>query len=288
MEKVPLFGFQFWNASGEEEVASLLTGGRAIDLFAKDNINFLITPNAYDIAQYHTKYPSIFQFFREAGVVLADGMPIVWLSRLNKKKSALKHRITGSDLFPVLWENIRSSGKKAFFILPSEEIGQRLKQQHPQTEYIVPGFFDEDGDSYIEQFLGEHIDKIKAFQPEYLFIGITLPKQQKIAMRLHHLLSGKVKFNCLIAILGGSFEFYVGLKKRAPLFLQKSGFEWLYRFVQEPKRTWKRYTFGNLVFIRVAIRELFKRTGRHPQIAVTSAISPTSPRPKVKNVLERT
>ncbi|HEY4208558.1 MAG TPA: WecB/TagA/CpsF family glycosyltransferase [Puia sp.] len=260
MEKVPLFGFQFWNASDEEEVASLLTGARRKDLFKDDNVNFLITPNAFDIAQYHTKYSTIHRFFKDAGVVLADGMPIVWLSRLNKRAS-LKNRIAGSDLFPVLWQKIKEEKKKAFFILPNKTLGEKLTSEHSLAQYIVPGIFDEDADAYVEKFLAENIEQIKAFRPEYIFIGITLPKQQKIAMRLHHLLSGKTDFNCLIAILGASFEFYFGLKKRAPAFFQKSGTEWLYRFCQEPKRTWRRYTIGNLVFIRIAMQELIKRPG---------------------------
>lgn len=263
MEKVPLFGFEFWNASNEQEVADVLTTeSTRQELFAKDNINFLITPNAFDITQYHTRYKSIFRFFQNAGVVLPDGMPIVWLSRLNNRKNSLKQRLTGSDLFPLLWQKIKKNKQKAFFILPSHAIGRQLQTEYPLIQYIVPAYFNagDDGDTYIETFIETHIQAIKNFQPEFIFIGITLPKQQKIAMRLHHHLSGKVRFNCLIAMLGASFEFYLGLKKRAPVFLQKSGFEWLYRFVLEPKRTWKRYTFGNLVFIRIAIKELFSNT----------------------------
>jgi N-acetylglucosaminyldiphosphoundecaprenol N-acetyl-beta-D-mannosaminyltransferase len=258
MKKVPLFGFEFWNASDEKEVVEFLSGARRPELFTRDNINFLITPNAFEIAEYHTRYGQMHRFFQGAGVVLADGMPIVWLSKLNKN-NALKNRITGSDLFPVLWERIKQTNKKAFFIVCDHSLGQKLKEEHPLTEYIVPGFFPDNGDAYIEKFLDSHIEEITAFEPEYLFIGITLPKQQKIAMRLHHLLSGKVGFNCLIATLGASFEFYFGLKKRAPAFFQKSGTEWLYRFWQEPRRTWRRYTIGNLVFMRIAIKELFKR-----------------------------
>ena len=258
MEKLRLFGLAFWNASGEAEVVAAITGPERSQLFAKDNINFLITPNAYDIAQYHTRYKNIFQFFQQSGVVLADGMPIVWLSKLYK--GSLKKRLTGSNLFPILWQQIKTAGTKAFFILPNRDIGERLRQEHPHTQYIVPDFFDEHDDAYIERFLHQHIDQIRSFQPDYIFIGITLPKQQKIAMQLHNLLSNKVNFNALIAILGASFEFYFGLKKRAPVVFQRTGTEWLYRFWQEPKRTWKRYTVGNVVFLGIVIRELFKRT----------------------------
>ena len=258
MEKLRLFGFEFWNSRSEAEVVTELTGPRKEALFATGNINFLITPNAYDIAQYHTKYTAIYHFLQRAGVVLADGMPIVWLSKL--KKRSLKKRIAGSDLFPALWTAVKEGQKKAFFILPNRELGERFVSEHPLTQYIVPDFFNGNDDTYIEKFVDSHIQQIREFKPEYLFIGITLPKQQKIAIRLHQLLSGKSDFNCLISILGASFEFYFGLKKRAPAIFQKTGTEWLYRLCQEPKRTWRRYTIGNLIFLRVAIKELFKRS----------------------------
>ena len=257
LEKLHLLGFNFWNASDEKEVVSALTGPGSRDLFAKDNINFLITPNAYDIAQYHTKYRGIYRHFQHSAVVLPDGMPIVWLSKFTKRP--LKKRIPGSDLFPVLWSEIRQTNKKVFFILPSRQLGERLVSEHPLTQYIVPDFFHEDDDHYIEKFVEQHIETIRAFEPEFLFIGITLPKQQKLAIHLHRLLSGTVNFNCLISILGASFEFYSGSKKRAPVFFRRTGLEWLYRLAQEPKRTWRRYTIGSLVFLGVAMNEMVVR-----------------------------
>lgn len=260
MEKIPFLGFDFWNAADEQEVVSALTGPEAGELFTKDNVNFLITPNAYDIAQYHTRYKVIYSFFRRAGVVLADGMPIVWLSRFRKR--SLQKRIPGSDLFPVLWAAIRDSGKKAFFILSNRALGDRLVGEYPLAQYVVPDIFNEDDDAYVASFVQQHIAAVKDLQPEFIFIGITLPKQQKLAMQLYGELSGSVQFNCLISILGASFEFYSGVKKRAPAFFRKTGLEWLYRFCQEPKRTWRRYTIGSLVFLGVALRELlgFTRT----------------------------
>jgi N-acetylglucosaminyldiphosphoundecaprenol N-acetyl-beta-D-mannosaminyltransferase len=254
MEKIHFLGFDFWNAAGEEEVVSALVGPDSVDLFAEDNVNFLITPNAYDIAQYHTKYKNIYSFFRRAGVVLADGMPIVWLSRL--KKRSIRKRIPGSDLFPVFWTAIRKNRKKAFFILSNPELGERLVSEYPLAKYAVPEFFNEEDDAYVASFVLKHIGTINDLRPEFIFIGITLPKQQKLAMMLYRELSGSASFNCLISILGASFEFYSGAKKRAPAIFRRTGLEWFYRFCQEPKRTWRRYTIGSVVFLGVAMREL--------------------------------
>jgi N-acetylglucosaminyldiphosphoundecaprenol N-acetyl-beta-D-mannosaminyltransferase len=254
MEKIHFLGFDFWDASGENEVVSALVGPEAKDLFVKDNVNFLITPNAYDIAQYHTKYKDLYFFFRQAGVVLPDGMPIVWLSRFRKR--GLRKRIPGSDLFPPLWTAIIQHRKRAFFILSNNALGERLTGENPLARYAVPAVFDEGDDEYIRAFVQQHIAAIRDLRPEFIFIGITLPKQQKLAIELHRRLTGAVDFNCLVCILGASFEFYSGVKKRAPAFFRRTGLEWLYRFCQEPKRTWRRYTVGSLVFLGIAIREL--------------------------------
>lgn len=59
--------------------------------------------------------------------------------------------------------------------------------------------------------------------------------------------------------VGGSFDVVAGFVKRAPAWMQKSGLEWLYRFIQEPKRMWKRYLIGNIKFILLILTELLKR-----------------------------
>jgi len=258
LEKINLFGLAFWNAASEEEVVNAITGEGNAGLFDNDNVSFMITPNAFEITQYFTKYPTIYHAFRYSGVILADGMPIVWLSKLRRR--SLKRRITGSNLFPLLWQRIRQTGKKAFFILPSAGLGERFQNEYPLCGFAVPDLFDENDDAYVTHFIGQHIDKILSLRPDYIFMGISTPKQHKMAIELHRILSAKAGFNCLIATLGASFEFYFGIKKRAPAFFQKTGTEWLYRLSQEPKRTWRRYTIGNMVFLGIAIKELFKRT----------------------------
>jgi N-acetylglucosaminyldiphosphoundecaprenol N-acetyl-beta-D-mannosaminyltransferase len=258
LEKISFFGLDFWNASSEEEVVDIITAEDNGGLFDRGNVSFMITPNAFEITQYFTKYPTIYHAFQYSGVILADGIPIVWLSKLRRR--SLNKRLTGSNLFPLLWQRIRQTNKKAFFILPSAGMGERFHNEYALCDFAVPDLFDEKDDAYIRQFLGQHIDKILSLRPDYIFLGISAPKQHKMAIELHRLLSEKAGFNCLIATLGASFEFYFGIKKRAPAFFQKTGTEWLYRFWQEPKRTWRRYTIGNVVFLGIAIKELFKRT----------------------------
>lgn len=258
MKKVPLFGFQFWNAETEKEIAEKMLNDDK--LFAKDHIAFLITPNAFDIAQYHLKYKQLHKKFKGSSIVLADGMPIVWLSKLCGR--SLKKRMAGSDVFPVLWKEIMANNKKAYFIMPDENLGKLFSLEYENCHYCHPDIFHPEDNQYISSFISSHLQEIRSFKPDYIFIGLTIPKQQKVALELYEQLHKKEEFKTVIAIMGASYEYYFKLKKRAPRIIQHSGMEWFYRLMQDPVRLWKRYTLGNLQFLYVAARELYNMRQR--------------------------
>jgi N-acetylglucosaminyldiphosphoundecaprenol N-acetyl-beta-D-mannosaminyltransferase len=255
MNKTILFGFDFWVATNEQQVVDKIMDNWPA-LFKNGPVNFLLTPNSYDIALYFLKYPEIYKSLQQSAVVVPDGMPIVWISKLYSPP--LKRRITGSNLFPLLWEAVKAKQKKAYFILPDKRIAERICGEYEHSRFAIPKFFDAGDDAYVSQFVGEICKEIIEFKPEFIFIGVTIPKQQKIALEIQRQLSNKGEFRTLISVLGGSFEYYLGLKKRAPAFFQRSGTEWMYRLAQEPKRLWKRYTVGNLQFLYVAMVYLIK------------------------------
>ncbi|MCR5313284.1 MAG: WecB/TagA/CpsF family glycosyltransferase, partial [Bacteroidaceae bacterium] len=92
---------------------------------------------------------------------------------------------------------------------------------------------------------------INICDPDLLWIGMTAPKQEKWTYsnwdRLH--------IHCHVGTIGAVFEFFAGTQKRAPQFLQKAGFEWLYRLLKEPRRMWRRYIIGNTEFLTLVLRE---------------------------------
>jgi len=124
----------------------------------------------------------------------------------------------------------------------------------------VPGMFAKDDDTYIEQFADKVSDGIISNRSRFIFLGLGFPKQEILGKRIAELL-GEKEYNgrVLFMLLGASFEFYFGMKKRAPAFIQKSGLEWLYRFAKEPGRLWKRYTVDNVRFLRLVLKEIGKR-----------------------------
>ena len=257
--KANLFDFDFTIADSINEIVDLIF----TDLFIEQNrcYSTLITPNAFQIVQYNKKENKYLkEFYKNSPIILPDGAPIVWLSKILKKENRLKHRLPGSDLFPVLWNKIKQEQITATLVLTNETIALNFKQDYVYANCLVPNFFSINDTQYIKEFACIVADKIIATNSRFLFLGISYPKQEILGTHICNILKEKGYKNTVwVLLLGASFEFYFGIKKRAPSIVQKYGFEWLYRFIKEPKRLWKRYTIDNIVFIYLSIIEICKK-----------------------------
>lgn len=250
-----IFGFRFTVAGSMPEVVDDIMRNAANGFGGK--VEFLITPNAYGVTRMLEKqHRDLFLYYNQSAYVLPDGMPIVWLSRL-RKVTTLPQRITGSDLFPAVWNRIKQEKMGVTLVLPSEKAKGLFIQDYDRCDCYVPVMFDAKDDTYIEQFAGQVADGIIANNSRFLFLGLTFPKQEKMGRMVAEKLKQKgYTKGVLILLLGASFEFYFGLKQRAPEFFQKTGLEWLHRFLSEPRRLWKRYTVDNIRFLMLAAKEL--------------------------------
>jgi N-acetylglucosaminyldiphosphoundecaprenol N-acetyl-beta-D-mannosaminyltransferase len=218
-------------------------------------ITNIITPNAHGLNMYH-RHPDLERFCKSSAYILPDGIPIVWLSRLGGPP--IKRRLTGSDFFPVIFERMRSPEHRCLFIVSKERVSARFKKEKPDARYIIPPFFQMDEHDKIESTAREMADTILSDKINYVFIGISEPKQGALAMATTRLLkSAGFQGPCFFFFLGASYEFYMGLKKRAPRLFQRAGFEWLYRLAAEPRRMYKRYLFGNAAFAFRALKWVF-------------------------------
>ena len=255
LTKVQLFGLEFISAASVAEVAEYVIADRAN---SRHN-DFVVTPNAHMIVSYaEPRYHYIRDFYSGAAYILPDGMPIVWLGRMKGRK--LESRLTGSDLFPELWKRLKQKNIPVTFILPWEEMTAMFRNDYANCNSLVPKFFDAGDTSYIAEFVREACDAIMSNGSQYVFLGLSFPKQELMAMEIDKELRNRgYEKGVLFLLLGASYEFYSGLKKRAPAFYRKTGLEWLYRFMQEPGRMWKRYTVGNMKFVALAIKELLKK-----------------------------
>ncbi|HCK22736.1 MAG TPA: hypothetical protein DHW15_11425, partial [Bacteroidetes bacterium] len=169
----------------------------------------------------------------------------------------LKKRLPGSELFPLLWKELVAQNRKVMVIAPSQQVGELLQKELPGLAYYVPPFFNEEDEQAVAEVVAEACKVMDELQPEYVFLGIRFPKQNYIALGMiaHQQQKGAATPMPLFLLLGASYEFYLDLKKRAPLFWQKLGLEWLYRFTQEPGRLFKRYFIDDMKFFPIVWRE---------------------------------
>jgi N-acetylglucosaminyldiphosphoundecaprenol N-acetyl-beta-D-mannosaminyltransferase len=210
--------------------------------------HYIFTPNATHIFLFQ-KDEEFRKIYKKASLVLPDGMPLVWVSRLIKPR--LKERISGTDFVFSLCDEANQKGYTIFLLGAEPTVIRKaraaLNQKFSglQIVGIHDGYFNDDT---------EVINKINASRPDILFVGIGFPKQEKWIGKNINRLHVKV-----VVSIGGAFDVIGGKFKRAPLLMRKWGLEWLWRLSQEPRRLWKRYLIGNTTFFWLVLKELLKK-----------------------------
>ena len=189
--------------------------------------------------------------YNNADYVLCDGMPVKWAaSFLN---TPIKERITGLDLLPNLVTLCAKNDFSIFLLGASPGVGDKLKQvilnQYPHAKIVgvyVPPFMA----TFTAEENNKMITAVNAASPDVLLVSLTAPKQDIWIAQNKHSLNAT-----LLVGIGGAFEVMAGLAKRAPKWAQKAGLEWLYRFIQEPKRLFRRYFIEAPLFIPLIIKQ---------------------------------
>lgn len=182
------------------------------------------------------------QSVNSCDLINADGQSVVWASRILGQP--LKERVAGIDLMENLVELAYKKNYKIFFFGAKEEVVSRVVNNYKikYSKDIIAGY----RNGYFKK--EDEVDIAKQISDsgaDILFVAISSPTKENFLYDNKETLRG-VNF---IMGVGGSFDVVSGLVKRAPLWMQKIGMEWFYRFAQEPKRMWKRYLIGNIKFI---------------------------------------
>jgi len=187
----------------------------------------------------------------ESDIINADGQAVVWASKVLKKP--LKERVAGIDLMSNLVAKAHQNNWKIFFFGAKEEVVKKVVKTYSEkySEKIIAGYrngyFKKEDEKKIAQEIANSGANI-------LFVAISSPTKENFLYQNKEILS-KVNF---VMGVGGSFDVVAGLVKRAPKWMQNYGLEWFYRFLQEPKRMWKRYLVGNTKFIYFVLKEKIK------------------------------
>ena len=193
---------------------------------------------------------------KKAALVLADGMSIVWGGHWIGVQ--LPQRVPGPDLMEAVCRRASRNGHRIFLMGSSQGTLQKLQEKLLR---LCPGL--QIAGAYSPPMcdhLGEDANQIilgllEAARPDILFVGMSCPKQEKwIAENLHRL---PVPVSLGV---GAAFDFLSGNIPRAPHWIRRIGLEWLYRLYREPRRLWRRYLLGNIIFLAALAKASMHRS----------------------------
>lgn len=180
-------------------------------------------------------------------IINADGQGIVWAARFLNKP--LPERVAGIDLMSELVKLSAKNNYRIFFLGAKEEIVSKVVEIYTK-EYgrnIIAGYHNGFFHKDQEELIADEIANSKA---DILFVAMSSPKKE-IFLNTH---KNRIQTSFIMGV-GGSFDVVSGVVKRAPKWMQNWGLEWFYRTMQEPRRMWKRYLFGNSTFILLVLKE---------------------------------
>ncbi len=254
---VELFGFRFVSTDDVSSIVDRLLAPPPDDA----RLPIVLTPNVdYIVRLAEPEMTSLRADLQRARWVLPDGQPIVWTSRLAGRPLAA--RLPGSALFPPLWSAIVAHGRRVMVVAATAATAEQLKRELPDLGVVVPPVFDENDAEQLAAVVESCWTTIEETDPEFVFVGISFPKQQKLALALIDRARERGRRPPLYLTLGASFEMYLGLYRRAPRWVQAIGLEWFFRFMLEPKRLFRRYFVTDVKFAPLMAREVARHRRR--------------------------
>ncbi|KFC63132.1 WecB/TagA/CpsF family glycosyltransferase [Massilia sp. LC238] len=195
--------------------------------------------------------PELRQIINDCALVNVDGMPVVWASRLLGKP--LKERVAGVDLFEALMRRAGEKGWRVFLLGAREEVVSKVAETYTRKYPALKLAGYRNGYWKGEEEERAVAEQIRLSNADLLFVAISSPKKEQFL--------GKYQAHMRIPFamgVGGTFDVAIGKVKRAPLWMQKSGLEWFYRFLQEPRRMFRRYFIEDMAFIGLFCKEALK------------------------------
>lgn len=239
-----LIGTPVYTLSFEEQINLMITWAKNCQskVVCVANVHMLIE------AWQNSQFASV---LKNADLVTPDGMPLVWMLKLMGEKRS--QRVAGMDIFRAVCEQA-STAQISIFLLGAkpdvlDKICKRLNKEFPQLK--IAGM-----ESPPFRPLGntpdmDVIQTINASGARIVFVALGCPKQE-LWMSQH-----QNKIQAVMIGVGAVFPIYARVLKQAPKFIQNTGFEWLFRLIQEPRRLWKRYITTIPIFIWLMLKQIY-------------------------------
>jgi exopolysaccharide biosynthesis WecB/TagA/CpsF family protein len=245
-QTVSLFGMQISRITISETVSQLLEWCSQPRC---ETCRYVVTPNVDHVVLFQHR-ADLRAAYADAALVLADGAPLVFASRLVGRR--LPERVAGSDLVPRLFEEA-TQPLRIFLLGAGPGVAQtaaaRIERQWPAVQvvghYSPPLGFEKDDDE-----TARIVSVVAAAEPDVLIVGLGAPKQELWVHRHHSQLKAKVAI-----CAGATIDFLAGHRRRSPVWMRRAGLEWLHRACREPGRLGGRYARDAWVFPRLVWRE---------------------------------
>ncbi len=240
MKKVQLLNTYVNNLSMDESINAVEK------LIHKDEKSYVVAVNV-DVIMKIESDSELKELTDKADIVLVDGKPLIWISKIHKRP--IKAKISGSDLVPKLCELAAERGYTMYILGGADGIAERAKEKLeknlPGIKIVgiyAPPFGFEKNEEELIQING----MISEAQPDLLITCFGCPKQEKFIYRNMDKYDAKVSVSA-----GATVDFLAGNVKRAPKWMSEHGLEWFYRFLQEPKRMFKRYFVDDVKILKL-------------------------------------
>ncbi|MDJ0836696.1 MAG: WecB/TagA/CpsF family glycosyltransferase [Acidobacteriota bacterium] len=234
-DRVTLFGLEMANRTRDEAVAEVLglaaTGRRKRVAF--------VNPACVNIALKDSAYLKV---LHQSDLIYPDGIGIQLACKFTGRR--LRDNLNGTDLYPALAEKMAETGQSLFLLGArpgvAQAMAERARERWPALNIcgVRHGYVQPEEEA-------EVVDQINATGADVLLVAMGVPQQELWIDRM----LPRLEIGVVMGV-GGLFDFYSGRMPRAPLWMREVGLEWLYRLIKEPRRMWRRYLVGNLVFLR--------------------------------------
>ncbi len=187
------------------------------------------------------------RIINDCSLINVDGMPVVWASRLLGKP--LKERVAGVDLFDALMTRAAHKGWRVYLLGARDEVVNEVQRRYSER---FPGlvFAGVRNGYWKPEEEAQVVEDITRARADLLFVAISSPKKEEFLGK--HQAAMRVPFAMGV---GGTFDVAAGKVKRAPVWMQQAGLEWFFRFLQEPRRMFRRYFIEDMAFGGLLLRE---------------------------------
>lgn len=239
-ERVRLFNYEVDPLTMDEAVGQIQSWIDACDGVCR----YVVTPNVNHTVLLE-RHAGLRLAYRDAGLVLVDGMPVLLAARLFGRP--VPQRVAGSDLVPKLFDEVHRSGGASIFLLGAAagvavRAARQIECRWPNCRVVgtnsPPAGFERD-----QAQNAKIVAEIARARPDLLVVGLGAPKQELWVHEHHPRLAARVAL-----CVGAAIDFLAGEKRRAPSWMRRSGLEWLHRAGSEPRRLAKRYAYDAWAF----------------------------------------